>query len=68
MSKSPHPYFNAILDELAPLAQVIPRSMFGHQGYAIGTSVFAFLDEQALVVKLGSCRLTRHEGSKTGTS
>ena len=51
MPKPKHPYFDTIFDELAKLGQVVPRAMFGHQGYAIGSSLFAFLDENALVVK-----------------
>lgn len=46
-----HPYYDLILQELLPLGQVVPRSMFGHSGYAFGTSVFAFFDEDRLVVR-----------------
>jgi hypothetical protein len=51
MPKPKHPYFDAIFDELSELGNVTPRSMFGHSGYGLGTSVFAFLDEDRLVVR-----------------
>lgn len=51
MPKPKHPYFDAIFDELSVLGKVSPRAMFGHQGYAFGSSVFAFLDEYRLVVR-----------------
>jgi len=51
MAKARHPYFDLIQEELALLGEITPRSMFGHQGYAIGSSVLAFLDDEALVVK-----------------
>jgi TfoX/Sxy family transcriptional regulator of competence genes len=51
MQRPKHPYFDTIREELAKLGHVVPRAMFGHQGYAIGSSLFAFLDEDALVIK-----------------
>ena len=51
MAKEQHPYFDAIFEELSTLGQITPKAMFGHPGYAIGTSIFAFLDGDALIVK-----------------
>jgi hypothetical protein len=51
MPKAKHPFFDAILAELSTLNNITPRAMFGHQGYAFGTSVFAFLVEDRLVVR-----------------
>jgi hypothetical protein len=51
MAKPKHPYFDAILSELSVMPNVKSHSIFGHQGYSFGTSVFAFLDNESLVVR-----------------
>lgn len=51
MPKPRHSYFDAIFEELSTLDNIVPRALFGHQGYAFGSSVFAFLDEDRLVVR-----------------
>jgi hypothetical protein len=51
VAKSKHPYFDAIMSELAVMPNVTSHSIFGHQGYSFGSSVFAFLDDESLIVR-----------------
>lgn len=40
-----------ITPELDRLQNIRPKAMFGHKGFAFGNSVFAFIDDETLVVK-----------------
>jgi hypothetical protein len=44
------------MQEFERLPDVVPRTIFGHKGFAYGTSVFAFLDGDRLVIKTHSLK------------
>lgn len=43
--------YDLIFQELQRLPGVVPRSAFGHKGFAVGSSLFAFIDDEHLAVK-----------------
>lgn len=44
-------YHTLIQQELARLPGIVPKSAFGHKGWGVGSSLFAFIDEDTLTIK-----------------